>query len=130
MDRTTQNYPESSNSPSQAADAGSDGAHAAQAAASRARIQPTAERLSQKAHEAVDKAHGTIDRVSETAVQTEQQLRENVAEAEAQLRAFQSKAQKAADEQLDQARSFIQEKPLQSAGIAFAAGLVLSRILR
>jgi ElaB/YqjD/DUF883 family membrane-anchored ribosome-binding protein len=86
-------------------------------------IAPTAERFAKKAHE-------TIDRVSDGAVRTEQELRDSIAKAEAQLQAYRQKAEHSAEEQVEQVRTFIEKKPVQSAGIAFAAGLILSRLLR
>ncbi|MEM6709073.1 MAG: hypothetical protein AAF648_09845 [Pseudomonadota bacterium] len=76
------------------------------------------------------RAHTAIDRASEIAGDTEEQLRRKVAAAEAQLSEFRAQAKTGADQQVGQVKDYIERKPLESAGIAFAAGLLISRILR
>jgi ElaB/YqjD/DUF883 family membrane-anchored ribosome-binding protein len=78
----------------------------------------------QAAHATTDqlasRMHETVDRVADTARTAERHIRARAAEQRA-LEALESNLQKA--------RSYVEENPLLSAGLAFAAGVVLSGLL-
>jgi ElaB/YqjD/DUF883 family membrane-anchored ribosome-binding protein len=76
------------------------------------------------------KAHETIDRVADTANQAEREARAAAQRAAERAREMQERAMQAADENIGKLRSYVEHNPLTSAGIAFAAGVVLSALLR
>lgn len=59
---------------------------------------------------------------------TEERLREAAAAGEQRLRETGEEARIAAERALDHAREYTKENPLAAAGIAFAAGVILSRL--
>jgi ElaB/YqjD/DUF883 family membrane-anchored ribosome-binding protein len=83
----------------------------------------TSDRLASKAHE-------TVDKVAETAKHAEQQARSAAAKTAEKAREAQDQIRAAADEGFDKVRTYVERNPLASAGIAFAAGIVLSSLLR
>jgi len=84
---------------------------------------PTTDRLAAMAHD-------TVDRVAESANYAEKEVRSAASRAAEQAKEMQEQAMAAADENVKKARSYIEENPLKSAGIAFAAGVVISALLR
>lgn len=82
----------------------------------------TTDRLSERAHESVDK-------FAKTAGKGEEQIRQKAAEAEASIRDTGKKAKKRSGEAMESISTFVQDKPLISLGIAFAAGTLLSALL-
>jgi ElaB/YqjD/DUF883 family membrane-anchored ribosome-binding protein len=83
----------------------------------------TTDRLASKAHE-------TIDRVKETADYAEQHARDAAARTAEKAREVRDQVRQTADESYDKARTYVERNPLAAAGIAFAAGLLLSSLLR
>lgn len=81
------------------------------------------ERVAQTAHE-------TIDRVQEKAGQIEDQLRDTAERAAERARESGDKAKMELQGTVKKLTGYIEENPLQSAAIAFAAGLVVSSLLR
>ena len=77
------------------------------------------ERVAQSAHE-------TIDRVQEKAARVEDQLRDTAERA----RESGEKARTGVQDTLQKITAYIQQNPLQSAAIAFGAGVVVSSLLR
>lgn len=75
-------------------------------------------------------AHDVIDETAAKAEPVELQLREKAATAGEKVGATQEKAREQLDESLAKAEKFVKEKPFASAGIAFAAGIVVSTLLR
>jgi ElaB/YqjD/DUF883 family membrane-anchored ribosome-binding protein len=73
--------------------------------------------------------HETVDRVAETARTAEQHIRARATELGDQARETEERALQALESNLQKARSYVEENPLTSAGIAFAAGLLLSGLL-
>ena len=74
-------------------------------------------------------AHDAVDSVAESAAQAERKIREFGATAEEQVRDRAQAARAQADDTVERVRRYAEEKPLAAAGIAFAAGLLLSRLL-
>ena len=75
-------------------------------------------------------AHDTVDRVAESANYAEQEVRGAAGRAAERAREMQEEAMATADQQVKKARSYIEENPLMSAGIAFAAGVIFSALIR
>lgn len=73
-------------------------------------------------------AHETIDRVVPKASQAEQELRAAAARAADATKRLQGSAVEATEEHLRRARSYIASNPLMIAGVAFAAGVLLSAL--
>ena len=72
-------------------------------------------------------AGATQDRVEGTA-SAEERLREAAAAGEARLREGGEEARVLAERAIDHVREYTKENPLAAAGIAFAAGAILSRL--
>ena len=75
-------------------------------------------------------AHDAIDRAAETAAQAEQRLRDSAQSSEERLRQAGTDVQHASEQAYDTVRSYINQHPLESVGIAFVSGVVLSSLLR
>lgn len=82
----------------------------------------TTDRLSERAHE-------SVDQFARTAGKGEEQIRHKAADAEASVRDAGKKAKKRSGEAMQSINAFVQDKPLISLGIAFAAGTLLSALL-
>ena len=83
----------------------------------------TSDRLAAMAHETIDGATSKVSRA-------EQQVRGAVAKTADSAKLLQEHAMQAAEENLRSVRSFIGSNPLVAAGIAFAAGALLSALVR
>lgn len=75
-------------------------------------------------------AHETIDRVAPKASRVEHELRGAAAKAAEGAKALPDNALQTAETHLRKVRSFIETHPLATAGIAFAAGALLSAWVR
>jgi ElaB/YqjD/DUF883 family membrane-anchored ribosome-binding protein len=75
-------------------------------------------------------AHETVDRVAESANQAEQEVRDAAARTAKKAKQAQEQALDAAEDGMQKVRSYVEQNPLASAGIAFAAGLILSSLVR
>jgi ElaB/YqjD/DUF883 family membrane-anchored ribosome-binding protein len=96
--------------------------NASEAGKSRVAASPTTEHIA-------DAAHGAVDRVADNAAKAEERLREKAAAGERQLREKTAEAKLTTERAVDHVRQYTQDNPLAAAAIAFAAGLVVSRIL-
>ena len=76
-----------------------------------------------------DAAHDAVERAADTAAKAEERIREKAASGERRLREKSAEARMTTERAVDQVRQYTQENPLAAAAIAFAAGLVVSRIL-
>jgi ElaB/YqjD/DUF883 family membrane-anchored ribosome-binding protein len=74
-------------------------------------------------------ARDTIDRVTPKANRAEHEVRDAAARTTEGVKHLQEQAVDAAEEGLRQARSYIASNPLTTAGLAFAAGVLLSVVL-
>lgn len=83
----------------------------------------TSDRLASMAHE-------TIDRVTPKANRAENEVRNAAAKTTEGAKQLQEQAVEAAEEGLRAARSYIASNPLTTAGLAFAAGVLLSSFIR
>lgn len=75
-------------------------------------------------------AHETIDRIAPKANRVEHELRGAAARAADSAKVLQDNALQTGEENLCKVRSFIGTHPLATAGIAFAAGALLSAWVR
>ena len=96
--------------------------NASEAARERVASSPTTEHVA-------DVAHGAVDRVADNAAKAEERIREKAAAGEQQLREKTAEARASTERAVDHVRQYTQENPLAAAAIAFAAGLIVSRIL-
>lgn len=83
----------------------------------------TTDRLSERVHE-------SVDQFAKTAGKGEEQIRHKAADAEARVRDAGEKVKQRSGEALHSISGFVQDKPLVSLGIAFAAGTLLSALLK
>lgn len=84
---------------------------------------PAAERLASRAHEAIDRAEETASSIEDGLRSRARHAAEVAAEAE-------ERALAGARDHAAQARRYIRSNPFATAGIAFAAGIVISALLR
>lgn len=75
-------------------------------------------------------AHDVIEDTAAKAEPVELQLREKASSAGDKVEETQAKAQAQIEQSLATIESFVKEKPVASAGIAFAAGILVSALLR
>jgi ElaB/YqjD/DUF883 family membrane-anchored ribosome-binding protein len=75
-------------------------------------------------------AHETIDRVTPKANRAEHDVRSAAIKAADSAKVLQEHAAAAVEDNLRKARSFAESNPLITAGIAFAAGALLSALIR
>jgi ElaB/YqjD/DUF883 family membrane-anchored ribosome-binding protein len=87
-------------------------------------------RASATTQRVAEKAHQTIDKVAEVATEAERVARATAAKAAQRARESQGLAAESLDESIGALRGYVEKNPLASAGIAFAAGLVVSVLLR
>lgn len=78
---------------------------------------------------AAEAAHEAVDRVADRVARAEGRVRDKAAAGEQHLRMKGAEARASTERIVDQVRQYAQENPLAAAGIAFAAGLVVSRML-
>lgn len=102
------------------------GSEATPEAPNSSRARSTEARATEKA---ADAAHSAVDRTAEGAAKAEERLREAATTGEQLLREKGAEARVSAERAMDHVRQYTRENPLAAAGIAFAAGLVLSRLL-
>jgi ElaB/YqjD/DUF883 family membrane-anchored ribosome-binding protein len=75
-------------------------------------------------------AHETIDRITPHANRTEHDVRGAATKAAESAKLMQEHTVEAAEENLRKVRSYAESNPLITAGIAFAAGALLSALVR
>lgn len=74
-------------------------------------------------------AHETVDRAAGTAGRAEDRVRRMASEGEERVREKSAEARESTERTLEQLRQYTREHPLTAAGIAFVAGLCVSRLL-
>ena len=75
-------------------------------------------------------ARDTIDRVTPKANRAEHEVRDAAARTTGGAKHLQEQAVEAAEESLRKTRDYIAANPLTTAGIAFAAGVIVSLLIR
>jgi ElaB/YqjD/DUF883 family membrane-anchored ribosome-binding protein len=75
-------------------------------------------------------AHDAIDQVAKTANHAEHGMRDAAARTSEAAKHAQDQAGAAANESLRKLRSYAEENPLTTAGIAFAAGVLFITLIR
>jgi len=89
-----------------------------------------ANRSSATTQRIADKAHQTIDRAAEAATEAEKSVRSTAAKAAEKVKLSEERAAETIDESMQSIKTYVEKNPLASAGIAFAAGLVVSMLIR
>lgn len=77
-----------------------------------------------------ERAHQTIDRAAEVAAEAEESVRTSAQRATERLREGEERARESFDDSVNRLRTYVEQNPLAAAGIAFAAGLLVSALLR
>lgn len=77
-----------------------------------------------------EKAHRTIDEAAATASEAEREWRRAAGEAVDRVRVREEELARTVDENLGKLKTYVEKNPIQSAGLAFVAGVVLSSLLR
>lgn len=77
-----------------------------------------------------DRAHESVNRIDKTAGKVEERIRQRAADGEAQVRDAGQKVQELSDETLNSVSVFVRDSPLIALGIAFAAGTLISALIR
>jgi len=85
---------------------------------------------SQLTDQVARKAHQTIDGAAKISAGAEAKVREQAEVAADKLKETEGRAREAARQSVDDMSGYIKSNPLMSAGIAFAAGVVISSLLR
>ncbi|MEQ8693368.1 MAG: hypothetical protein RIC89_21330 [Pseudomonadales bacterium] len=98
--------------------------------AERAADTPVVDKAAVKARDALERAVETAATAEKTVRQGSAGAAEKAHEAGDQVKALGAQAQANLEEQSEKVGRYVKENPLTSVGIAFAAGLVLSRIIR
>jgi ElaB/YqjD/DUF883 family membrane-anchored ribosome-binding protein len=93
-------------------------------------VNSSPKRGAQASERLASAAHDTIDRVADTAARAERDVRDGAAKIANKVRESEDHAMEATDATLKAARAYVRENPIISAGIAFAAGIALSGLLR
>jgi ElaB/YqjD/DUF883 family membrane-anchored ribosome-binding protein len=76
------------------------------------------------------KAHETVDTIAERAQRAERDVRGAATRTAEQAREFHEQAAERAEQTIRRASSYVENNPLAFVGIAFAAGVLLSTLLR
>lgn len=76
------------------------------------------------------KAHDVIDRASAKAAQAEQSLVQTAGLTEERARELGEQAQRSSKQTLDTVQTYVRSHPLESLGIAFVSGVVISKLLQ
>ena len=84
---------------------------------------PTTRRAAEAVHDAVDQAASKAEHI-------EQRVRASATETGERVRAGQQAAADGVARSLNTVEQFVNERPLAAAGIAFAAGMVFTNLLR
>lgn len=83
----------------------------------------TTDRLSERAHESVDQVAGKASKA-------EERIRNKAGDAKDRANDVEQKAKRRSEEALHSVSNFVEENPLTSLGLAFAAGTLLSALRR
>ena len=82
------------------------------------------------ARRVAEKAHSAIDHTASKAEAVERQLRENAAKAGERVDETQEIATQKVEQSIEKLEGFVKSQPMTAAGIAFAAGILTTAILR
>lgn len=77
-----------------------------------------------------ERAHESVDQISRTAGKAEERIRKEAGNAENLVRNASQKTRNQSGEALKSISGFVQDNPLTSLGLAFAAGTLLSALKR
>lgn len=95
---------------------------------------PVTERASEAAHNATDRAsnaaHHAVDTMAEKAATAEDTIRRTAASSKETIEQKQEELKLQMQSTYERGKQFTKENPVVAAGIAFAAGMVVSALLR
>lgn len=95
------------------------------------RVEPTTpEPENSTARRVADSAHSFIDDAAAKAEEAERQLRKKAAMAGEKYESTKESANEQVEQSLAKVENYVRQRPLTAAGIAFAAGIVASSLLR
>ena len=77
-----------------------------------------------------ERAHQSVDTVADSAGKVEERIRHEAEDAKARVSEAGQKAKQRSSEALHSISAFVEEYPLTSLGLAFAAGTLLSSLRR
>jgi ElaB/YqjD/DUF883 family membrane-anchored ribosome-binding protein len=77
-----------------------------------------------------EQARESIDRASARSRELEDELRRGAADAADRLRQSEERLEASLEEGLERLKDYVRRNPIQSAGLAFVAGLVISSLIR
>lgn len=106
---------------------GTEGIHESSHSAERPRTASAEPRATEQAATA---AHSAVDRAADKAARAEERVRGAAAAGGERLRESGEEARVTAERALDHVRQYTRDNPFAAAGIAFAAGMILSRLMR
>lgn len=75
-------------------------------------------------------AHDSVDQIAKSAGKAEERIRHEASDAQAHVRDAGQKTKERTDEAMNTISVFVQDNPLISIGLAFAAGTLLSTFKR
>ncbi len=81
-------------------------------------------------HKVATAAHDAIDSAAKKAEPVEQQIRERASKAGEQMEATQAAAVRQVEDSMQKIEKFVRERPVAATGMAFAAGVLATLILR
>ena len=77
-----------------------------------------------------EKAQFAVDQTAARAREVEQKLREQASKASEKIEESQEKAAQSIEQSIERVESYARSKPFAAAGIAFAAGVIATALLR
>lgn len=79
---------------------------------------------------AATKLHETIDNTAESIGEAEEKVRDSIADTNEKLTESKERVKNQNEEMIESVTQYVNENPIASVGIAFAAGIIASRLLR
>lgn len=77
-----------------------------------------------------ESAHGSVDQIAKKAGKAEERIRHEAEDVKVQAREAGEKTRERTDDTLQSISGFVQDNPMISLGLAFAAGTLLSALRR
>ncbi len=77
-----------------------------------------------------ESAHGSVDQIAKKAGKAEERIRHEAADVKAHAKEAGEKTRERTDDTLQSISGFVQDNPMISLGLAFAAGTLLSALKR
>lgn len=97
---------------------------------SKDRVRPAGKREAPATEKATETAHEAIDTAARKAGKVERDVRDRAEDARDKLGESTAAAQAQIDKSLSEFETYVREKPITAAGMAFAAGALAALLLR